>query len=67
MAEALVAHVLAEDAAIGDDSRNGDPHVVIDFENLLVGAGELVLCFVQRCKHHMRFALQAMSMPVNSL
>ena len=63
MAQALIAHVLAQDAAVWNDARDGDPHVVIDLEHLLVGAGELVLGFVERRQHHMRFALQATFTP----
>lgn len=58
VAEALIAHVLAENAAIGDQATVCNSHVVVYLEDLLVGTQELVLCSVQGDQHSMGIALQ---------
>jgi hypothetical protein len=62
VAQALIAHVFAQDAAIGDDSRDCDAHVVVNLEHFFIGTGELILGFVERGQHHMGFALQTTAM-----
>ena len=61
--EALVAHVLAQGAAIGDQAGDGDAHVVVDLENLVQGGAELRAGSLQRGHHHTALALHPATLP----
>ena len=51
MVDALVPHVLCEDARVGDEAGDADAHVVVDLEDLLLVAAELVAVALQRHQH----------------
>ena len=61
VAEALVAHVLAQNAAIRDEAAVCNAHVVVNLEDLLVGTQKLILCSVQGNQNNMCVALQQAS------
>ncbi len=56
--EALVAHIAAEAAPVGDDARHCNPQVVVHLERLALVRAQLGRRAVQRCQHDMRVALR---------
>lgn len=55
--QALIAHGLAQDSPIWYEPRVSHAHVIINFENLLVGAHQFQLGSVERAEHDMCIAL----------
>ena len=46
--EALSTHIFAEVASIGSESSNSDTHVIIDVEDLLLMAGQIMGRLLER-------------------
>ena len=59
VAQAFVAHVFAQYPSIRYETRNGHSHVIIDFEHLLIGAGQLILRSIESRQDNMGIALQS--------
>mmetsp|Transcript_31559 Transcript_31559/g.79823 ORF Transcript_31559/g.79823 Transcript_31559/m.79823 type:complete len:301 (+) Transcript_31559:309-1211(+) len=57
--DALVAHVARQDAPVRGQPRDGDAHVVVHLEDLLLVAGQLARRALERGQHHVRLAAQA--------
>ena len=56
--EALSPHVLAEDSGVGGEARDGNAHVGVDLEDLLLEGRQLGGVPLDDCHHRVRLALQ---------
>lgn len=56
--DTLIAHVFAQHAAVRREPRDGNAHVVVDFEDLALVGGQLRLAALQGGQNHVAVALR---------